>query len=105
LTTTQEVAAAEAFLAAKLREFVTQSHVPALACVLVRDAGATIVSGQQGIRCVGASGPRNDIQPGDRFNIGSISKVFAAHLIGVMIDAGGRGSVRRRQPARVRPRR
>lgn len=91
MTTTQEVAAAEAFLAAKLREFVAQSHVPALACVLVRDAGATIVSGQQGIRKVGASGPQNDIQPGDRFNIGSISKVFAAHLIGVMIDAGTPG--------------
>jgi CubicO group peptidase (beta-lactamase class C family) len=88
VTTWQEIAAAQTFLAKKLREYVAQNNVPALAAVLVRDAGATIVSGQQGIRMVGGTGDRNIVQDTDRFNIGSISKVFAAHLIGAMIDAG-----------------
>lgn len=88
MATWQEIAAAEAFLAKKLREYVTQTNVPALAAVLVRDAGSTIVSGQQGIRKIGGTGDRNVVQATDRFNLGSISKVFAAHLIGALIDAG-----------------
>jgi CubicO group peptidase (beta-lactamase class C family) len=88
VTTWQEIAAAQTLLAKKLREYVAQNNVPALAAVLVRDAGETIVSGQQGIRKVGATGDRNVVQDTDRFNIGSISKVVTAHLIGAMIDAG-----------------
>jgi CubicO group peptidase (beta-lactamase class C family) len=91
MTTWQEIAAAETFLAKTLREYVAQCNVPALAGVLVRDAGATIVSAQQGIRKVGASGDENIVQDTDRFNLGSISKVFAAHLIGALKDAGIHG--------------
>lgn len=83
----QEIAAAESFLAKKLREYLAQTNVPALAAVLVRDAGSTIVSSQQGIRKVGGAGDRNIVQAADRFNLGSISKVFAAHLVGALIDA------------------
>jgi CubicO group peptidase (beta-lactamase class C family) len=83
--------AAETFLAKKLREYVAQNNVPALAAVLVRDAGRTVVSGQQGIRKVGGIGDRNVVQATDRFNIGSISKVLTAHLIGAMIDANTPG--------------
>lgn len=42
MTTWQERAAAETFLAKKLREYVAQCQVPALGAVLVRDAGSTI---------------------------------------------------------------
>jgi CubicO group peptidase (beta-lactamase class C family) len=87
MSTWQEIAAAETFLKKKLREYVTQSNVPALGAVLVRDAGSTIVAGQQGIRKVGATGDQNVVQDTDRFNIGSISKIFAAHLIGALIEA------------------
>jgi CubicO group peptidase (beta-lactamase class C family) len=87
VSTWQEIAAAETFLKEKLREYVAQSNVPALAAVLVRDAGSTIVAGQQGIRKVGETGDQNVVQDTDRFNIGSISKIFAAHLIGALIDA------------------
>ena len=87
MTTWQEIAAAETFLKKKLREYVAQSNVPALAAVLVRDAGSTIIAGQQGIRKVGATGDQNVVQDTDRFNIGSISKIFAAHLVGALIEA------------------
>jgi CubicO group peptidase (beta-lactamase class C family) len=87
MATWQEIAAAEVFLKKKLIEYVAQSNVPALAAVLVRDAGATIVSGQEGIRKLGATGDQNTVQDTDRFNTGSISKVLAAHLIGALIDS------------------
>jgi len=87
MSTPAEVAAAESFLDSKVRQLIGQSNIPALSCVLVRDAGETIVTSQQGIRKVGASGPQNTVTSTDRFNIGSLSKVFTAHLIGVMIDA------------------
>lgn len=87
MTTWQEIAAADEFLDKKLREYLAQCNVPALAAVLVRDAGSTIVSGQQGIRKVGGTGDQNMVQETDRFNLGSISKIFAAHLIGTSIDA------------------
>jgi CubicO group peptidase (beta-lactamase class C family) len=87
MSTWQEIAAAEVFLKKKLLEYVAQNNVPALTGVLVRDAGSTIVSGQQGIRKLGATGDQNAVQDTDRFNLGSISKILAAHLIGALIDA------------------
>ena len=79
---------AQQFLEQKLRETIAECAVPALAAVLVRDAGSTIVSGQQGVRKLGASGAGNAIQPTDKFNLGSISKVFTANLIGKLIQDG-----------------
>ncbi len=87
MSTWQEIAAAETFLYKKLGEYVVQCNVPALGAVLVRDAGSTIVGGQLGIRKAGATGDQNMVQDTDRFNLGSISKVLAAHLIGALIDA------------------
>jgi len=83
MSTPQELAST--FLAGKLREYCVQSNVPALAGVLVWDWGVTVVTGQEGIREVGGSGP-NAIEPQDRFNIGSVSKVLAAQLIGTLFD-------------------
>ena len=86
--TPQEIAAAGSFLNLKLHEYNAQNNVPALAATLVRDAGETVVAGQQGIRKIGASGPQNTVQATDKFNLGSISKVLSAHLVGAMIDLG-----------------
>jgi CubicO group peptidase (beta-lactamase class C family) len=72
-------------LGQKLRETIAEVGVPALAAVLVRDSGSGIVSGQQGIRKVGASGPANDIQPSDKFNLGSVTKVFTGMLMARLI--------------------
>lgn len=76
------------FLEQKLRETIAECGVPALAAVLVRDSGSTIVSAQQGVRKLGASGPANAVQPSDKFNIGSVSKVFTGNLIGKLIQDG-----------------
>lgn len=79
---------ARQFLDQKLRETIGECAVPALAAVLVRDAGDTIVSGQQGVRKLGASGAANAVKPTDRFNLGSVSKVFTGNLIGKLIEDG-----------------
>ena len=79
---------AKLFLEQKLRETIAECDVPALGAVLVRDEGDTIVAGQQGIRKVGATGVQNNIQPHDKFNLGSISKVFTGNLIGKLIQNG-----------------
>ena len=84
---------AKQFLEQKLRETIAECHVPALAATLVRDAGNTIVSAQLGIRKVGASGAGNSIKPTDKFNLGSISKVITAAMIGKLIQ-GGVGGLR-----------
>ena len=81
-------AKAKQFLEQKLRETIAECAVPALAAVLVRDAGSTIVSAQQGVRKLGALGAANKIQPSDKFNLGSISKVFTGNLIGKLIQDG-----------------
>lgn len=79
-------AKAKQFLEQKLRETLAECHVPALAAALVRGAGDTVVSAQQGIRKVGASGAANAIQPTDRFNLGSISKVITGSLMARLIQ-------------------
>jgi CubicO group peptidase (beta-lactamase class C family) len=79
---------AELFLGQKLRETIAECGAPALGAALVRTQGATIVSGQQGIRKVGASGQQNQIQPYDKFNLGSVSKVFTGALMGALIQQG-----------------
>ena len=79
---------AQKYLEQKLRETIAECGVPALAAVLVRNQGRTIVSGQQGIRKVGATGAQNTIQPSDRFNLGSVSKVFTGNLMGKLIQDG-----------------
>jgi CubicO group peptidase (beta-lactamase class C family) len=85
---------AEQFLQQKLRETIAECAVPALAAAMVRGPGATMVSAQQGVRKLGTSrkfgtsGAQNAIQPTDRFNLGSISKVFTGNLIGKLIDNG-----------------
>lgn len=77
---------AQQFLEHKLRETIAECAVPALAAALVRDAGNSIVSAQQGIRKVGASGAANAIQPQDKFNLGSISKVITGTLMAKLIQ-------------------
>lgn len=79
------------FLEQKLRETIAECAVPALAAVLVRKSGATIVSAQQGVRKLGASGAANAVQPTDKFNLGSVSKVFTGNLIGKLIESGKGG--------------
>jgi CubicO group peptidase (beta-lactamase class C family) len=74
------------FLEQKLRETLAECHVPALAAALVRDSGDTVVSAAQGIRKVGASGAANAIQPSDKFNLGSISKVITGTLMARLIQ-------------------
>ncbi|MET0335484.1 MAG: serine hydrolase, partial [Rhizobacter sp.] len=81
-------AKATLFLEQKLRETLAECHVPALAAAMVRDAGGTIVSGQQGVRKVGASGAGNAIQPSDKFNLGSVSKVITGTLMTKLIQDG-----------------
>jgi CubicO group peptidase (beta-lactamase class C family) len=82
------IAKARTFLAQKLRETVGEYAVPALAAVLVRDAGDTIVAGQEGIRKVGARGTDNAIQSTDKFDLGSVTKVFTGALMGKLIHEG-----------------
>jgi CubicO group peptidase (beta-lactamase class C family) len=82
------LARAKHFLEQKLRETIAECGVPALAAVLVRDQGQAIVASQQGIRKVGATGAQNKIQQSDRFNLGSVSKVFTGNLIGKLIQNG-----------------
>jgi CubicO group peptidase (beta-lactamase class C family) len=76
------------FLEQKLRETIAECAVPALAAVLVRDSGDTIVSAQQGVRKLGASGAANAVKSTDKFNLGSVSKVFTGNLIGKLIQEG-----------------
>jgi CubicO group peptidase (beta-lactamase class C family) len=76
------------FLEQKLRETISECAVPALAAVLVRDRGDIVVSAQQGVRKLGASGEANQVQPTDKFNLGSVSKVFTGNLIGKLIQDG-----------------
>lgn len=76
------------FLEQKLRETISECAVPALAAVLVRDGGNIVVSAQLGIRKVGATGAANAVQPSDKFNVGSISKVFTGYLLGKLIQSG-----------------
>ena len=76
------------FLEQKLRETIDECAVPALGGVLVTDEGATVVSAQQGIRKVGATGKQNEIQPHDKFNLGSTTKVLTGNLIGRLIQEG-----------------
>jgi hypothetical protein len=73
---------------ATLRETIDECGVPALGAVLVRDEGDMTVSAQQGIRKVGEKGEQNKIQPHDRFNLGSVSKVFTGNLMGKLIQEG-----------------
>jgi CubicO group peptidase (beta-lactamase class C family) len=82
------IANARLFLQQKLRETIAECGVPALAAVLVRDEGATTVSSQQGIRKVGATGNQNKVLQSDRFNTGSVSKVFTGNLMGELIESG-----------------
>lgn len=77
---------AKQFLEQKLRETIAECHVPALAAALVRESGDTIVSAAQGVRKIGASGAANVIQPGDKFNLGSISKVITGTLMAKLIQ-------------------
>ena len=83
-----EHARATKFLEQKLRETIDECGVPALAAVLVRDEGEMTVSAQEGIRKVGEKGELNKIQPHDRFNLGSVSKVFTGNLMGKLIQEG-----------------
>ena len=83
-----EHARATKFLEQKLRETIDECGVPALAAVLVRDEGEMTVSAQEGIRKVGEKGEQNKIQPHDRFNLGSVSKVFTGNLMGKLIQEG-----------------
>ena len=76
------------FLQMKLRDHITQSGVPALAAILVRDQGKMIISGQQGIRKLGASGPDNEIQLNDRFPLGSVTKPFTGTLMAKLVADG-----------------
>ncbi|MEX2264949.1 MAG: serine hydrolase [Bryobacteraceae bacterium] len=79
---------AKQFLEQKLRETIAECGVPALAAVLVRNQGQTIVASQQGVRKVGATGAQNKIQQSDKFNLGSVSKVFTGNLMGKLIQDG-----------------
>jgi CubicO group peptidase (beta-lactamase class C family) len=78
------------FLEQKLRETVAECGVPALAAVMVTgSAPPLIISAQLGVRKMdGGAGSRNRIHPHDRFNLGSISKVFTGNLIGKLIQNG-----------------
>lgn len=88
LPTVSPTVKARKYLEQKLRETIGECGVPALAAVLVRDGGDAIVSGQQGVRKLGASGDANAVQPNDKFNLGSVSKVFTGNLIGKLIQDG-----------------
>lgn len=80
-------AKAKQFLEQKLRETIAECGVPALAAAMVRN-GATMVSAQQGVRKLGASGAGNAVQPTDKFNLGSISKVITGNLMAKLIQDG-----------------
>lgn len=80
------VSLARQLLEQKMRETMTECGVPALAAVMVRPGGATIISSQLGVRRLGAAGSSNTIQPTDRFNLGSMSKVITGQLIGKLIQ-------------------
>lgn len=79
---------ARQFLEHKLRETIAECGVPALAAAMVRNGGATMVSAQQGVRKLGASGAGNAIQESDKFNLGSVSKVITGNLMGKLIQDG-----------------
>ncbi|MBK6485388.1 MAG: serine hydrolase [Gemmatimonadetes bacterium] len=74
------------FLQQKMREVMSECGVPALAAVLVRQAGSEMMSAQLGLRRIDASGASNTITSVDRFNLGSMSKVITAHLMGKLIQ-------------------
>lgn len=87
MTTGAQATAATIFLGRRLLAIAKQCNVPAMAGVLVRDQGDTIITNAQGVRKIGESGPQNTIMPWDKFDLGSISKVYAAYLIGALIEA------------------
>jgi CubicO group peptidase (beta-lactamase class C family) len=79
---------AQKFLEQKLREKIAECHVPALAAAMARNGGSTLISAQLGVRKLGATGATNTVQPSDKFNLGSVSKVFTGNLIGKLIQDG-----------------
>ncbi len=87
MTTVAQEYAATMFLGRKLLEIAKQCNVPAMAGVLVRDQGETIIANAQGVRKIDESGPQNTIMPWDKFCLGSIAKVYTAHLIRALIEA------------------
>ena len=76
------------FLQQKIDETIGEYAVPALAAAVVGSAGKIVASAQGGIRKVGASGADNLVQAGDKFNLGSVSKVLTGYLMGKLIQEG-----------------
>jgi CubicO group peptidase (beta-lactamase class C family) len=90
-TDAQKKTNAELYLDQKLRELISEGGLPALAAAIVRKSGDEIVTGQQGVRKIDESGAINAIQPGDQFNMGSVSKVITGSLIGKLVELGTLG--------------
>jgi CubicO group peptidase (beta-lactamase class C family) len=72
-----------------VRQTIAECDVPAMGAVWVRNAGQTMYYHQAGIRRVGepaANYANNAIRQDDRFDLGSIGKVFTGLLTGRMVD-------------------
>ena len=73
---------------AYLNQTIAECDVPAMGAVWVRNGGQSLYYHQAGIRRVGerSSNAANAIRQDDRFDLGSIGKVFTGLLTGRMVD-------------------
>ena len=81
-----------AYLNSKLDDIRTTHGVPALAAVLVRDGGDTVIGLAVGQRKsdLAATLSANVVQQSDRFCIGSVSKPFTGYLMARLVHAHSR---------------
>lgn len=86
--TTRFTIAPSAYLRRELEAIRTTHGVPALAAVLVRDGGNTVVGTAVGERKadLSATASANIVQQADRFCIGSVSKPFTGYLIARLVE-------------------
>lgn len=79
---------AKKLLQHKARETAGLCGVAGVGAVLVKNSGDDIIAVAEGIRKIGATGAKNNIDIHDRWCLGSVSKPFTGTAIGIMIQKG-----------------
>jgi CubicO group peptidase (beta-lactamase class C family) len=88
MTPDVQAIAAQKLLDQKVRETITKCGIAGLGAVLVSNAGDRTIHSAQGTRKLGASGAAAQIQPQDRWCLGSVSKPVTGTTIGILIQKG-----------------
>lgn len=88
MTPDLQAIAAQKLLDQKVRETITKCGIAGLGAVLVSNAGDRTIHSAQGTRKLGASGAAAQIQPQDRWCLGSVSKPVTGTAVGILIQKG-----------------